>query len=172
MIELKEKVGVLPEVVETDNYPSLPSRNAGGVVRIDVDSSSGTIRVVPSAVTELCRSVVESCFEPPLVDDALPEYRPLEIEYESRHYIFREPLECEVSWELESYFIRYRPFGITVASPVLSAAREEFAFEFAHDYERYNELSCADNKFGLRLGAHLEGIRRLMNAMVVSVIDL
>jgi hypothetical protein len=89
-----------------------------------------------------------------LVGDALPKYRPSEIEYEGRRYIFREPLECEVSWELEPYFIRYRPFGITVASPVLSAAIEEFAFEFAHDYERYNEVSCADNKFGLRLGEH------------------
>jgi hypothetical protein len=54
---------------------------------------------------------------------------------------------------------------------MLSAAREEFAFEFAHDYERYNELSCADNKFGLRLGAHWEGIRRLMNATVAELAE-
>jgi hypothetical protein len=52
-----------------------PSGNTGGVVR---------------AVTELCRSVVESCLEPPLFfGDVLPVYCPAEIKFECKRYILR-----------------------------------------------------------------------------------
>jgi hypothetical protein len=51
MIGLKEKVGVVPEV-DTGKKLMYPSGNTGGIAR---------------AVTEPCRSVVESCLAPPLV---------------------------------------------------------------------------------------------------------
>jgi hypothetical protein len=137
-------------------------------VDIDVDSSSGTVRVVPT--------VVGSCLEPPLVfGDALPVYHPREIEFEGKRYILREPLECDVHWDAEGgdfLWVEYAPFEIYAAGPTLSEAVNWFVLKFACNYERYQELSDPGNSSGIRLSARLESIRVRMNACIKSVITL
>jgi hypothetical protein len=162
MIGLKEKVGVLPEV-ELDNYSSVLS----GVARIDVDSSSGTVRVVPTAV--------ESCLAPPLrPGDALPEYCPTEIEYEGRRYILKEPLDCEVYWDEEDgdfLWIECAELGLHSTGYTMEVAIERFSMKFACEYERNNELSSPSNKSGIRLSAELSEYLRRMNAIVLTIIN-
>jgi hypothetical protein len=158
MIGLKEKVGVLPEV-ELDNYPSVLS----GVARIDVDPSSGTVRVVPTVVVDSCLSVP---------DDALPAYRPTEIVYGGKRYVFREPLDCEVSWDAEYsfYWIRYAPFELVATGYSMSEAIEEFSFKLSDTYEWFNELHAHREEAGaLRLGVELEGVRCLLNESLLGV---
>jgi hypothetical protein len=154
MVGLKEKAGVLPEV-ELDNYSSVLS----GVARIDVDPSSGTVRVVPTVV-------VDSCLGVP--DGALPEYRPTEIVYEGRRYILREPLDCEVTWDSEysCYWIRCPWLDLRTTGLTLEEAVECLSAEFDYVYERYNELSDPDQVSGLRLGVRLG----LIGSRVVSLI--
>jgi hypothetical protein len=155
MLRVKEKVGVLPEV-ELDNYPAVLS----GVARIDVDSSSGTIRVVPS--------VVESCLEPPLVPGDVPAYRPSEIEFEGKRYILREPLECDVYWDEEVgdfLWIEYAPLGLHSTGYTLSEAIDRFNMKFALDYIHFNRRG--EGGLGTRLGEVL----RLMNKLVIAVED-
>jgi hypothetical protein len=161
MLRVKEKVGILPEV-ELDNYPSVLS----GVARIDVDPSSGTVRVVPTAV--------ESCLGVPLVpSDALPAYRPSEIEYGGKRYVFHEPLECDVRWDDEGgdfLWVEYNALDLFAVGDTVEEAVEEFNYRFASDYERFNYLAGLDNTEGIRLGARLERFRCLMNELVKSVI--
>jgi hypothetical protein len=164
MLRVKERVGVVPGV-ELDSYPS-----GKGVVRIDmdVDSSSGTIRVVPT--------VVGSCLEPPLVPgDTLPVYHPREIEFEGKRYILKEPLECDVHWDVEGgdyLWVEYAPLELYGAGYTLSEAVEHFSLRFADRYEFYNEIAIPDNRYGYHLDARLEGIRRGLNELVLSTIEV
>jgi hypothetical protein len=150
MVGLKEKAGVLPEV-ELDNYSSVLS----GVARIDVDPSSGTVRVVPT--------IVDSCLGVP--DGALPAYRPSEIVYECRRYILKEPLDCEVTRGLDGFYgISYKPFSIWGSGESMSECVEEFSYQFAHTYARFNELGYS------RLCHVYQDVLRKMNESVLEVV--
>jgi hypothetical protein len=166
MLRVKERVGVMPEV-EADRKNLIPSGKPG-VVRIDVDvDSSGTVHVIPSVVTELCRSVVGSCLSPPLVPGGdLPVYHPVEIVHEGRRYVLRAPLECVVTWEDDAYFIRYRPFDLVATDYTLPGAILEFSSKFSFYYEHSNEIALSGVR---RLGTRLESIRLQMNELVVEV---
>jgi hypothetical protein len=159
MIGLKEKAGVLPEV-ELDNYPSVLS----GVARIDVDPSSGTVRVVPSVVVDSCLSVP---------DGALPEYRPSEIVYGGKRYILKEPLECVVRWDDEGgdfLWVEYNPLDIFGTGDTVDEAIELFSFTFADAYEYLNGVHRDPAGYGvLGLGDRLEEVRVGLNALVASV---
>jgi hypothetical protein len=165
MLRVKEKVGVLPEV-DTGKKLMYPSGNTGGVVRvdIDVDSASGTVRVVPS--------IVDSCLGVP--GDALPAYRPSEIVYDGKRYVLREPLECDVTFESvddESFYrIRCESYRLFASGDTFTEAVELFGFKFADAYEYLNAVHRDPAGHGVRgLGEGLELIRRGLNGLVVSV---
>jgi hypothetical protein len=158
MLRVKERVGVLPGV-DTDYYPS---GNTSGVVQvdIDVDSSSGTVRVVPT--------IVDSCLELPLVPgDALPAYRPSEIVYGGKRYIFREPLECVFHWDDECadcLWIECAALDLFSTGHTVSEAISRFNEKFGVYYECNKELLEA----GERLGGPLAMQHRKMTEAIMS----
>jgi hypothetical protein len=162
MLRVKEKVGVLPEV-ELDNYPSVLS----GVARIDVDSSSGTVRVVPSIV-------VDSCLAPVLrPGDALPAYRPSEIVYDGKRYIFREPLECAVYWDEEDgdfLWVECAYLGLHSTGYTLEVAINRFNEKFGVYYERNRELLGSGGRLGGPLAVqHTRMTEVIMSELPASV---
>jgi hypothetical protein len=105
--------------------------------------------------------------------DALPAYRPSEIEFEGKRYILREPLECDVYWDEdgENYLwidcasLDLRSTGRTVEEAIF-----RFNQKFAWDYERNNELAVPGNKYGFGLGAHSAEVLGRMNALIKAVV--
>jgi hypothetical protein len=94
MVEVKEKTKV----------------KTGTVVKIDLDDT-GAIRVTTGNMTQ-----IDIDDEDEDDYDVLPTYQPTEIVYDGKKYIFREPLACECEFTPDggddTYFIRYKPFGI------------------------------------------------------------
>jgi hypothetical protein len=95
--------------------------------------------------------------------EGLPIYQPDQINYNGKRYILKEPLLCEVSWEWNAFFIRYKPFRIVATATTWLETVEEFSFEFADTYEGFNEEGMEG------LGHLYQEVLRLMNEMVIKV---
>jgi hypothetical protein len=98
----------------------------------------------------------------------VPVYRPTEIVCEGKRYIFREPLQCQCEFTPDggddTYFIKYKPFGIWGAGETWKQAVDFFSFQFAAQYEHFTELG--DEK----IGNVYRNVLRLMQDMVTRII--
>jgi hypothetical protein len=96
----------------------------------------------------------------------VPTYKPTEIVYGGKKYVFREPLDCKVTLGTgrTAYRINYNPFLIWGAGPTWEEAVDFFNAQFATVYDLFNE--DGEDK----LADHYVKILRDMNKLVTNVI--
>jgi hypothetical protein len=146
MVKVKEKIKV----------------KTGTVVKIDVDDK-GMVRVTTGNTPWVDLDEEEEDEEN---YEALPTYKPTEIVYEGKRYIFRQPLDCQVTWEWDAYFIRYQPFGLIATDFTFEGAIKEFNYKFDSDYQWFNELGETG------LGNLLDEARQNMNAQILQILTV